>query len=129
MSPLALACFDVLRLFVPSWNDPRLSYTDLVSRLPEEFHYLDMGNPQHRNELSVALGEIVVACRNRGLPPLSAIVVKLVEGELQAPGSGYYPIAHPGVTDRDELDVLWGRELVPFSAGNFRVRSLCNMAS
>ena len=113
MSPLALACYAVLRLLVPSRSDPRLSYTDLVSRLPEEFQHLDMDNLQHRNELSAALGEIVVACRNHE-PPLAAvpaIVVRLVDGELEYPGTGYYPLAYPDVTDWDQLLVLWGHEL------------------
>lgn len=112
MSALAAACLAVLRLLVPSRSDPRLSYMDLVSRLPDQFQYLDMENPQHRNELSAALGEIVVACRSHRLPlpALPAIVVKLVEGQLEYPGPGYYPLAHPGVTDPDQLLVLWGRE-------------------
>ena len=112
MSQLALACYAVLRVLVPCRTDPRLSYTDLVSRLPDEFQYLDMRNPQHRNELSAALGEIVVACRNHEppLPALPAIVVKLINGELEDPGPGYYPLAHPGVEDEEEQLALWGRE-------------------
>ena len=111
MSPLALACYAVLRLVVPSRTDPRLSYSKLVSRLPQEFQYLSLENPQHRNELSEALGEIVSACRTRSLPALPAVVVKLVRDELEYPGAGYYPVAHPGVEDSDSLLVLWGREL------------------
>jgi hypothetical protein len=102
MSLLAIACFAVLRLLVPSRCEPRLSYTDLVGRLTEEFQYLNMGNPQHRNELSAALGEIVVACRNHE-PPLAAlpaIVVKLVDGELEYPGTGYYLLSHHSVGPR-----------------------------
>lgn len=111
MSPLALACYAVLRPLVPSQTDLRLAYTELVRRLPREFQYLDLENPQHRDELSEALGEIVVACRGRGLRALPAIVVKLVGGELKYPGHGYYPVAHPGVPDPDELLILWGREV------------------
>jgi hypothetical protein len=42
---------------------------------------------------------------------LPAIVVKEEDGRLTYPGSGYYPVAHPGVDDEEELLVLWGREL------------------
>lgn len=113
MSALALACYAVLRLLVPSRVDARLSYTDLVSRLPAEFQYLDLGNPPHRDELSAALGEIVLACREHKppLPPLPAIVVKVVNERLEYPGQGYYSVAHPGIEDEEERLVLWGRDL------------------
>src|SRR5437870_5010510 len=112
MSPLAWACFIVLRQLVPSWADPRLSYTDLISHLPPQFRYLDMQNPQHRDELSAALGEIVTACQQHDsrLPPLPAIVVRLVNGELTTPGAGYFTVAHPTVTDETERLVVWGRD-------------------
>ncbi len=112
MSPLALACYAVLRLLVPTAGNPRLSYTDLISRLPTEFQYLDMQNPHHRNVLSAALGEIVEACRrhNPPLPPLPAIVVRLEDGQLTTPGGGYYEAAHPTVRDELQRLVLWGQD-------------------
>jgi hypothetical protein len=113
MSDLALACYAVLRLLVPCTGDPRISYAELVRRLPSRFWYLDLDNPQHRNELWAALGEIVEACHAHSprLPALPAIVVKEEDGRLTYPGSGYYPVAHPGVEDEEELLVLWSQEL------------------
>ncbi len=113
MSELALACYAVLSLLVPARGDARISYSDLVSRLPEPFCRLDMGNAQDRNALSVALGEIVHACRQHlpELPPLPAIVVRLVGGELEYPGGGYFEIAHPLVEDEMERLALWGQDV------------------
>ena len=113
MSALALACYVVLRLLVPARGDARLSYTHLVSQLPEPFCHLDMGNVQDRNTLSAALGEIVRACREHEppLPPLPAIVVRLVEGDLEYPGGGYFEVAHPDVEDELERLALWGQDV------------------
>ncbi len=113
MSALALACYAVLRLLVPSRTDARTSYTALISQLPEPFCHLDMGNVQDRNALSAALGEIVRACRGHGppLPPLPATVVRLVEGELEYPGGGYFEAAHPDLEDELERLARWGQDV------------------
>ncbi len=110
---LPRACYAVLRTLVPSERECRLSYMDLVGRLPERFHYLDMGNQQHRNELSEALGQIVVACRNSHppLPPLPAIVVHRDRERLGYPGEGYFSAAYPDIHDEMRQLVLWGRDL------------------
>jgi hypothetical protein len=112
MSALTLACYAVLRLLVPTRGDGRLSYTDLVNQLPDPFCHLDMANIQDRNALSAALGEIVQACRDHqpSLPPLPAIVVRLVKGELEYPGGGYFEVAHPDVEDELERLTLWGQD-------------------
>lgn len=111
MTPLALACYSILRQLVPSDSDARLSYSDLLAELPPAFGYLDLQNPQHRNELSAALGEIVTACRAARLPALPALVVLRDGDELGYPGPGYYPIAHPGVDDQLMQEVAWGHEV------------------
>jgi hypothetical protein len=113
MSAFALACYAVLRLLVPTRGDARISYADLVSQLPEPFCHLNLGNVQDRNVLSAALGEIVQACREHEppLPPLPAIVVRLVEGEPEYPSYGYFGVAHPGVEGELERLVLWGQDV------------------
>ena len=113
MSELALACYTVLRLLVPSRADARLSYTALVSQLPEPFCHLDMGTVQDRATLSAALGEVVLACPGHQppLPPLPAIVVRLVDGDLEYPADGYFEVAHPGVEDELERLALWGQDV------------------
>lgn len=111
MSPLALAIYAVLRTLVPSRGDSRVSYSDLLSRLPEQLAHLDLEDPAHRNDLSEALGEIVLACRAAGLPALSALVVRLDGGELGYPGPGYYGLAHPEAAGELEQLAAWGREL------------------
>src|SRR2546423_30842 len=113
MNDMAVACYAVLRALVPSRTDARLSYTNLVNRLPDAFQYLDMENVQHRNELSAALGEIVGACRAHvpRLPPLPAIVVRRVNGELEYPGEGYFTVAHPDEPDELRRLTLWGHDV------------------
>jgi hypothetical protein len=111
VSPLAATIYAVLRTLAPCRGDPRLSYADLLSRLPDRFSHLDLEDPAHRDQISQALGEIVLACRARGLPALPALVVRLVEGELEYPGVGYHGLAHPEAADEIERLAAWGREL------------------
>jgi hypothetical protein len=62
------------------------------------------------SRLSDALGEIVVACRARGLPTLAAIVVR---NDTRMPGNGYYPVAHPAPgDDRVQQAIAWGNEML-----------------
>ncbi len=107
MTPLAIAIFSVLRTRVPTLGDPRISYSDLVDQLPADFNELNVRDQDNRDELSSALGEIVSACRARGLPALSAIVVS--HGS-RVPGEGYYAEAYADENSREEKIALWGRE-------------------
>ena len=111
MSPLAFAIYTVLRTLVPCPRNPCISYSDLLSRLPDEFKSFNLENPAKRNELSEALGEIVIACRAQDLPALPALVVQLEEVGLGYPGPGYYGIAHHEVSGELEQLAAWGREL------------------
>lgn len=109
MSPLATACYEVLRCRVPA-DRPELSYTDLVSQLPAPFTRLDPNS----DLLSNALGELVLACRARSLPAIAAMVVRFGE---QVPGRGYYPIAHPAAAgDPVTAMVAWANELTQVRA-------------
>lgn len=45
------------------------------------------------------------------LPEVPAIVVRLVEGDLEYPGEGYFEVAHPGVEDELERLARWGRNV------------------
>ena len=119
MTPLALACYAALQPLVPSRSDARLSYSDLLALLPDDFLYLDLGNPQHRNELSAALGEVVVRCRAADLPALPALVVLRDGDQLGYPGEGYYPTAHPGVDDPLRQQVAWGWEVEAVQRTNY----------
>jgi hypothetical protein len=88
LSPLAQAIYSVLHMLVPS---PRaqITYGHLSTSLPPPF----LGIDPHYG-LAAPLGEIVVACRAHGLPPLSSIVVRADAGY---PGDGYFQIAYPGM--------------------------------
>jgi hypothetical protein len=106
LSELATAIYEVLRSMVPS---PRadISYSDLVERLgpmPAPNENLQARDPR----LDAALGELVTACRQHGLPAISALVVRDAE---RVPGPGYYTLAHPAVArDTARAMVAWGTE-------------------
>jgi hypothetical protein len=107
LSVLALAIYDILRAMVP---DPgaEITYEDLVTQLGpmpppnQDLHYKDF-------RLDAALGELVTACRRRGLPAISALVIRKHE---RNPGDGYYPLAHPAEWAQDRMlaEVAWARE-------------------
>lgn len=104
MSPLALLIYDKLKVRVPGPR-PELSYTDLVTQLPSP--YADLSPDSE--VLASALGELVRACRERGLPAISAMVVRHRE---RVPGPGYYPVAHPNeASDTAMAMIAWGIEL------------------
>lgn len=106
LSVLASAIYAVLRPRLPG-AAPQISYDDLVHRLPA------LGPPnaglQARDvRLDVALGELVTACRAKGLPAISAIVVRQ---DTQMPGEGYYGAAHPTTAHDTALRAIdWGNE-------------------
>jgi len=94
MSPLATDIYDILRQRVPA-DDGRITYGQLVDQLPG-VHGITYANDVR---VSVALGEIVEACRRNGLPLLPAIVVQGDDdGEATGePGNGYFDVSHPEV--------------------------------
>ena len=109
---LAQQVYQHLRGQVPS-IDPRLSYQDVVTALgPLPPPNDGLGAKDRR--LFDALNEIMRACRNHipPLPVLSAIVVrKNIDGSLETPGKGYFPVTHPQA--RSALDGLieWAGEI------------------
>ena len=104
MSPLAKTIYALLRPRVPS-GKPQLSYTDLVAQLPAPYNKLEPDS----DVLSAALGELVTACRAKGLPAIAAMVVRHREG---IPGPGYYKVAHPNEAgDPPKAMTAWAQEL------------------
>jgi hypothetical protein len=108
LSVLALAIYEILRALVP---DPQaeITYQELVNRLgplPSPNDNLHWRDPR----LDAALGELVAACRERGLPAISALVVRAIE---RNPGHMYYPVAHPVEDAQGELaaEIAWGNEI------------------
>jgi len=108
LSPLADAIYDILQPRVPSLS-PEITYEDLVARLPAlppPYSGVDVQD----SRLSDALGEIVTACRAKGLPALAAVVVRK---DTKMPGNGYYPVAHPTAgDDRVQQAIAWGNEML-----------------
>lgn len=67
-----------------------------------------------------ALGEIVQACRSRGLPALAAIVVRR---DLRVPGDKYYAVAHPHARGDRPTEMLgWVYEFWAASSQRFPSR-------
>lgn len=94
MTPLARAVYEVLRQRVPSRNG-QISYSSLSSQLPPPFTGID-----YHFGLSAPLGEIVHACTARGLPPLSALVVR---ADVGYPGDLYFTTAYPGTEEGEAM--------------------------
>ena len=104
LSPLAASIYQVLRNRVPSVK-PELAYTELVESLPNPFNTVGPDSEM----LAAALGELVTRCRAKGLPAISAMVVRYRE---RVPGPGYYKMAHPDVAhDPAKAAIAWGHEL------------------
>jgi hypothetical protein len=107
LSVLAAAIYDVLRVLVPN-RRAEITYAELVDQLGpmpppnQDLHARDV-------RLDAALGELVTACRRRGLPAIAAIVVR---DDTRAPGQGYYSIAHAAEAgDTDIAMIAWGHEV------------------
>lgn len=104
---LALAIYYILQNLVPHAGT-KITYSELVGDLGpmpppnEELHYRD-------SRLDEAIGELVAACRARGLPAISALVIREVE---RNPGAGYYSTAHPAEWAKDRMlaEVAWAKE-------------------
>ncbi len=107
LSVLAAAIYDILQSLVPG-PSAEITYTELVNRLgPMPAPNQDL--QAHDRRLDIALGELVTACRARGLPAIAALVVR---DDSRIPGSGYYPMAHPTVAnDTARAMIAWGNEV------------------
>lgn len=113
LSVLAQAIYAILRKRVPD-PSPRalITYEDLVTQLGpmpppnQDLRYKDF-------RLDKALGELVIACRKRGLPAISALVIRK-DKDKRNPGDGYYPLAHPAEWAKGplEAEVAWAQELI-----------------
>ena len=95
----------MLRRRVPA-TKPEISYSDLCATLPP-----GLGNVEPNSEqLWIALGDIVRACRESDLPALSAIVINK---HTRVPGKLYYSVAHPDEAHDEALAmVAWGNEVL-----------------
>jgi hypothetical protein len=106
MSPLANDIYAILRRQVPS-DDGRIAYGQMVGLLPN-VHRIESPRDPRLNE---PYTEIVEACRQNGLPALTAILVQVDEyGHLTVPSRGHYPAAYPTLRTREEQEVAWGQE-------------------
>jgi hypothetical protein len=107
MSPLAEAIYQVLIQRV-GLGKPLISYKQLVKSLPM------LGSPyedltQNDDRLFRALGEVGRACREEGLPTLTALVIRSMQ---KSPGSGYFQMFHPETGDDEGKQIVaWEGEL------------------
>jgi hypothetical protein len=115
LSVLATAIYEILRSLVPD-SRAEITYSDLVARLGP-MAPPNQGLEAHDQRLNIALGELVTACRQFGLPAISALVV---HGHDRIPGPGYYPLAHPKVAnDAARAMIAWGQELLKVRATTY----------
>jgi len=107
MSPLCEAIYHILA-HRAGLEHPLISFHDLVKKLPPLASPYD-NILRNDDRLYRALGELGNACQDRGLPTLSALVVRSME---QSPGAGYYLISHPEAGDDPvKRREAWEREL------------------
>jgi hypothetical protein len=107
MSTLGEAIYHVLTQRLGLVN-PLISYQELVTSLPSlDPPYEDITRNDER--LFRALGEVGRACRERGLPSPTALVIRSME---RSPGAGYYHMFHPETGDDPvKQREAWEREL------------------
>ena len=79
-----------------------VTYRELATAVSDKF-------PTHprSSKLHAALTEVTVACRERDLPAVTAIVWK---AGVNRPSDGYYPIAHPRVRSFKAQVAAWRQE-------------------
>ena len=79
-----------------------ITYGELAASVSEKI-------PTHHrsSKLHAALGELTVACRERDLPLLPAMVWR---NDSRRPSDGYYAIAHPRARTDEARKAAWERE-------------------
>jgi hypothetical protein len=93
-------------------------YRRLVRHLRRQQHSITYGElaatvsekiPTHHrsSKLHAALGELTLACRQRDLPLLPAMVWR---NDSRRPSDGYYALAHPRARTDDARKAAWERE-------------------
>ena len=112
MSPLATTVYDVLRSRVPTADEPRIAYSDLVAAVRGAgIQDVTLSSGEGSNAMKKALEEIVEACRARSLPCIVSLIVQSDRGRLGYPGGGYFAYVYPDVKDKEIRLVLWAKEV------------------
>ncbi|MGH2930310.1 MAG: hypothetical protein ACRDL8_19055, partial [Solirubrobacteraceae bacterium] len=101
MTPLAQHIYQQLRRRLRS-KRPSITYAELANSLDYRFST----HPRSRR-LFAALTEVSLACRERDLPCLPAIVWR---SGVRRPSTGYYKIAHPRARTEAARLAAWQRE-------------------
>jgi hypothetical protein len=112
LSPLAEAIYEILAVRANRRHSP-MTYLELTKTLRSPHDGLAPNAP----ELSQALGEVGTACREHGMPTLTALVVR---GADRNPGGGYYHMFHPEVgNDLARRREAWENELTALKSTDF----------
>lgn len=115
MSPLGEAIYSILVKRVGT-ESPSITYDKLVKGLPP-LDPPDNNVTRNDERLYRALGEVGQACRDRGLPTLTALVVR---GSARTPGSGYYYQFHPETgSDLARQREAWEQELESLKSSSY----------
>jgi hypothetical protein len=114
MVNLAETIYEILRQRA-NLSEPFITYSDLANQLSS----LPDGEALAPTDkiLFQSLGEVGHACRNCGLPSLTALVVR--KGE-RTPGAGYYREFHPNAgSDETKQRAAWAGELKKVRAARY----------
>jgi hypothetical protein len=96
--------YEALRKYKTESTNKTITYQDLIDRMPRSYSKMSPNDSQFHD----VLGDIVLDCRELGLPALSAMVIGI--GGIR-PGKGYWGMAYPGVTDSAVLQTNWNDEI------------------
>lgn len=112
LSMLSRAMYRILRLHALASRVAyaSITYAELARELNQNPRVAKAypGLSHKDTRLDNALGQLVLRCRERGLPALPAIVVRQ---DLRVPGAKYYGTAHPHARgDRPSEMIAWALE-------------------
>ena len=115
MSPLGEAIYAILVQRV-GLEFPLITYQDLVKQLPSLSPPYD-NIARNDERLYKALTEVGASCQERGLPALTALVIRSQE---RSPGAGYFHLTHPEAGDDPERrTAAWQAELAKVKEANY----------
>lgn len=104
--------YEALRKHRVESSNRTITYQDLIKMMPRNYEKLSPNDRQFHD----VLGDIVLDCRELGLPALPAMVVNQFS---QRPGKGYWEMAYPRTTDPAILEANWNREIQLISTASY----------
>lgn len=108
--PLNDIALSIYALLQPLVTDPQatITYSRLVDEVNDNCNVIPPLRAFSDKRLYDALGDIANACKAKGLPPLTAIVVL---EDVMTPSAGYYKMQYPHLKDEFQKLEAWINDL------------------